>query len=135
MGNDAGEGKGPQRGPQRRLDRRLEEVAKAVGGGYCRLQQSPTRFGGGGPLIRADWGSMFQAGVNWHKTGQGVGIRCLYTVQGPKIPFLMIVVHLQSFGYPTCVRVFGKNFSHFGLSAIPEQSCIRDVQYPSGVWT
>ena len=25
-------------GPQRRLDRRLEEVAKAVGGGYCRLQ-------------------------------------------------------------------------------------------------
>ena len=24
--------------PQRRLDRRLEEVAKAVGGGYCRLQ-------------------------------------------------------------------------------------------------
>ena len=35
---DALEGKGPQRRPQRRLDRRLEEVAKAVGGGYCRLQ-------------------------------------------------------------------------------------------------
>ena len=32
------EGKGPQRWPQRRLDRRLEEVAKAVRGGYCRLQ-------------------------------------------------------------------------------------------------
>ena len=32
------EGKGPQRRPQKRLDRRLEEVAKAVGGGYCRLQ-------------------------------------------------------------------------------------------------
>ena len=31
-------GKGPQRRPQRRLGRRLEEVAKAVGGGYCRLQ-------------------------------------------------------------------------------------------------
>ena len=31
---DASEGKGPQR----RLGRRLEEVAKAVGGGYCRLQ-------------------------------------------------------------------------------------------------
>ena len=31
-------GNGPQRRPQRRLDRRLEEVAKAVGGGYCRLQ-------------------------------------------------------------------------------------------------
>ena len=35
---DALEGKGPQRRPQKRLDRRLEEVAEAVGGGYCRLQ-------------------------------------------------------------------------------------------------
>ena len=35
---DAIEGKGPHRQPQKRLDRRLEEVAKAVGGGYCRLQ-------------------------------------------------------------------------------------------------
>ena len=35
---DALEAKGPQRRPQRRSDRRLEEVAKAVGGGYCRLQ-------------------------------------------------------------------------------------------------
>ena len=35
---DAVEGKGPQRRPQRRSGRRLEEVAKAVGGGYCRLQ-------------------------------------------------------------------------------------------------
>ena len=37
-GGDALEGKGRQRRPQRRLGRRLEEVAKAVGGGYCRLQ-------------------------------------------------------------------------------------------------
>ena len=35
---DALEGKGPPRRPQKRLDRRLEEVAKAVGGSYCRLQ-------------------------------------------------------------------------------------------------
>ena len=35
---DTLEGKGPPRRSQRRLDRRLEEVAKAVGGGYCRLQ-------------------------------------------------------------------------------------------------
>ena len=34
---DALEGNAPQRRPQKRLDRRLEEVAKAVGGGYCRL--------------------------------------------------------------------------------------------------
>ena len=32
------EGKGPQRWPRKRLGRRLEEVAKAVRGGYCRLQ-------------------------------------------------------------------------------------------------
>ena len=32
------EGKGPQRQPRKRLDRRLEEVAEAVGGGYCWLQ-------------------------------------------------------------------------------------------------
>ena len=38
MSGDALEGKGPQRRPQQRLDRRLEEVAQAVGGGYCRLQ-------------------------------------------------------------------------------------------------
>ena len=31
-------GKAPQRRPQTVLDRRLEEVAEAVGGGYCRLQ-------------------------------------------------------------------------------------------------
>ena len=36
----ASEGKGPQRLPQRRLGRRLEEVAEAVGGGYCRLQMA-----------------------------------------------------------------------------------------------
>ena len=37
-GRAALEGKGPERRPQRRLGRRLEEVAKAVGGDYCRLQ-------------------------------------------------------------------------------------------------
>ena len=40
---DAFEGKGPPRRPQKRLDRRLEGVAKAVGGGYCRLQ-TPLRL-------------------------------------------------------------------------------------------
>ena len=37
-GSGASEGKGPRRRPRKRLDRRLEEVAEAVGGGYCRLQ-------------------------------------------------------------------------------------------------
>ena len=36
---DASEGNGPERRPQRRLGRRLEEVAEAVGGGYCRLRR------------------------------------------------------------------------------------------------
>ena len=35
---DALEGKGPERRPEKRLGRRLEGVAKAVGGGYCRVQ-------------------------------------------------------------------------------------------------
>ena len=34
---DALEGKRPRRQAQKRLDRQLEEVAEAVGGGYCRL--------------------------------------------------------------------------------------------------
>ena len=35
---DALEGEGPQGWPQKRSGRQLEGVAKAVGGGYCRLQ-------------------------------------------------------------------------------------------------
>ena len=37
-GSDALAGTRPQRGAQKRLGRRLEAVAKAVGGGYCRIQ-------------------------------------------------------------------------------------------------
>ena len=37
-GRDALDGKAPPRRPQKRLGTQLEEVAKAVGGGYCRLQ-------------------------------------------------------------------------------------------------
>ena len=42
-GRDTLEGKGPQRWSMKRLDRRLEEVTKAVGGGYCRLQMPVKR--------------------------------------------------------------------------------------------
>ena len=35
---DALDGKGPHWRPKKRLGRRFEEVTKAVGGGYCRLQ-------------------------------------------------------------------------------------------------
>ena len=37
-GRDALEGKGPRARSQKQSDGRLEEVAEAVGGGYCRLQ-------------------------------------------------------------------------------------------------
>ena len=47
---DALAGKGPQRQPQQRSGRRLEEVAKTVGGGYCRLQM-PLKLGIG-------WGAL-----------------------------------------------------------------------------
>ena len=49
-GRDALEGKGPQS----RLARRVEEVAKAVGGGCCRLQM-PLRRAGGGQWLGIGW--------------------------------------------------------------------------------
>ena len=61
---DALEGKGPQRRPQRRLDGRLEEVDKAVGGGYCRLQ-IPLE------LVLAVRGTV--AGHRLGRPGRGVG--------------------------------------------------------------
>ena len=86
-----GQGCIPQRRPQKRLDRRLEEVAKAVGGGYCRLQMPlslalavretvagrrrgrpggrggsplPMRRGGGGPKppVRSGWAGNARSG-------------------------------------------------------------------------
>ena len=55
-GGDALEGKGPQRRPKQRLGRRLEEVAKAVGGGHCRLQMPPSLALG----VRETW-----LGIGW----------------------------------------------------------------------
>ena len=54
---------GPQRRPQRRLGRRLEEVAKAVGGGYCRYK----RHGGWHLASGGRWlgiGQVAQCGLN-----------------------------------------------------------------------
>ena len=39
------EEKAPQKRPQERFDRQLEEVAKAVAGGYCRLQNNAIAAG------------------------------------------------------------------------------------------
>ena len=66
---DASEGKEPQRRPQKRLGRRLEEVAKAVGGGYCRLQM-PLRLV---LAVRGDsgWAQAGRpgGGGRWHANG------------------------------------------------------------------
>ena len=72
---EASEGEGPQRRPRRRVDWRLEEVAKAVAGGYCRLQT---------PLKRA-------LGVRETVAGNRLG-----ALEGgggtPCVPFRLVVV-------------------------------------------
>ena len=60
---DALEGKGYQRRPQEQLGRRLEEVAKAVGGGYCRLQMPlKLALGVGGTVARHRLGALEEGG-------------------------------------------------------------------------
>ena len=55
-GCGAFEGKGLQRRPQKRLGRRLEEVAEAVGGGYCRLQMPLSQdLASGGQWLGVGW--------------------------------------------------------------------------------
>ena len=65
------EGKGPQRSPRKRLGRRLEEVAQAVGGGYCRLQM-PLRLALGvtGTVAGHRLGALEGGGL-----AQGLGMR------------------------------------------------------------
>ena len=61
-------GSPPQRRPQKRLDKRLEEVAKGVGGGYCRLQMplnlelGVRETAAGHRLGSLEWGSPLIAG-------------------------------------------------------------------------
>ena len=70
MPTDALEWKGPRRRPQQRLGRRLEEVAKAVGGGYCRLQ-IPLRlaFGVRGTVAGHRLGALKRVGGSSDPTG------------------------------------------------------------------
>ena len=67
-GKDALEGKGPRRRPQRRLGRRLEEVAEAVGSGYCRLRMPlKLALAVGGTVAGYRLGALEGGGVVWHK--------------------------------------------------------------------
>ena len=63
---DALEEEGPQRRPQRRLSRRLEDVAEAVGIGYCRLQM-PLK------LALASGGTLTGHRLPWRAVGGGGG--------------------------------------------------------------
>ena len=119
-GRDALEGKGPQRRPQRQLDRRLEEVARAVGGGYCRLQM-PLKLAQGvrgtvaGHRLRAPegWGGTsppFQCipggGASWG-WGSGVWTRSAPVVSGiaranPHAPAVPRVPRVRARGLVYC---------------------------------
>ena len=96
-GRDALEGKAPRRRPQERLGRRLEEVAEAVGGGYCRLRM-PLRLG---------------LGVRGAVAGHGLG-----SMEGPggNLPPFQCIPWWGGGGYilrrvcprrPECQRMFG----------------------------
>ena len=89
-GRDELEGKGPQKGAQQRLDRRLEEVAKAVGAGYCRLQM-PLRLAlavrgtvAGHRLgaLEGGGGGLYLTPLAMHAWGPGVRIPCCMCAPG-----------------------------------------------------
>ena len=69
---DAVEGKGPQRRPQERSDRRLEEVAKAVGGGYCRLLMSLKPALAVRETVAGRWQGAREVGTSPSKTSLGL---------------------------------------------------------------
>ena len=80
-GTDAVAGQGPRRRPQKRLGRRLEEVAKAVGGGYCRLQMllkpalgvRGTGAGHGLGVLVGGGGGGARSPLSMHRWGGGGG--------------------------------------------------------------
>ena len=89
-GRDAFEGKGHQRRPERRLGRRLEEDAKAVGGGYCRLQMPLTlALGMGGTAAGRRLGALEGGGGGGRQIRECEWIGPLYThfwVPDPPLP-------------------------------------------------
>ena len=73
LSRDAFEEKGPQRRSQRRLGRRLEEVAKAVGGGCCRLQMPLKLVLGVGGAVAGHRLGALEGG--WRGGGGGAGVQ------------------------------------------------------------
>ena len=62
-----GEGEGRQRRPRQPLDRRLVEVAKAVGGGYCRLQM-PLKLAPGRETVAVEAHAMLLPEIDMYGT-------------------------------------------------------------------
>ena len=86
---DASEGKEPQR----RLGRRLEEVAEAVGGGYCRLQMPLTlALGVGGTVAGHRLGALNGGGgclPPFQTTPPPLQVRPLrVTASANRVPFM-----------------------------------------------
>ena len=114
---DALEGKAPRRRPQKRLDRRFEEVAKAVGGGYCRLQM-PLRLALGvrGTVAGHRLGALEGRGLAQGLGGGGGGVP-------PPLQFQCILARLpfcQSSPSPRWVRAIGS-------TQTPGLSCGKEV--------
>ena len=93
-GRDAVEGKGPRRGPEERLGRRLEAVAKAVGGGYCRLQmQLNPALGVRGAVAGHRLGALeggLPPPLPMHPWGRGSGTKKLVYPKWPDPMFLIV---------------------------------------------
>ena len=103
-GPHASEGTGPHDGLQRRLGRRLEEVAKAVGGGCCRLQM-PLRpaLGVGGTVaghrLRALEGEGGGSQMPWRPGTGGQGQSGGgHRLRPPRVTFRRVVVPLRGPG-------------------------------------
>ena len=117
---DESEEKGPRRRPQQRVDRRLEEVAEAVGGGYCRLQM-PLR-----PALAV------RGTVAGHRLcalkGGGGGLHPavrLYPVYMPCVPCTMLLM-TQVLPPSTCKR--------YSYTLYPQAFCERRLGPFFGSW-
>ena len=99
---DALDGKGPQRRPQKRLGRRLEEVAEAVGGGYCRLQM-PLALGVGGTVAGHRLGAL--------ERGRGGGLP-MNPCNTPRMPSQAQPPTSASRGHRGIFRAFGASVLH-----------------------
>ena len=128
-GRDALEGQGPRRRPQKRVDRRLEEVAKAAGGGYCRLQM-PLNLALGVREAVAGYtlGALDRGRGGWHKASVpdclpiGLSPLLILTLCGPE---RVLVVSTEPLDDLSCLTTLGVGCPGDGLLPVPLTRCIQ----------